>query len=86
MCPGSTCICRRTPRDVVRTRRVDAVDRQFGLFDRLMRGNDEPRQTSFYVCFAVALWATMGIAFAKNLFTLFVFYEILTFSTYRWWL
>ncbi len=47
-----------------------------------MRGNDEPRQTGFYVCFAVALWATMGIAFAKNLFTLFVFYEILTLSTY----
>jgi multicomponent Na+:H+ antiporter subunit D len=47
-----------------------------------MRGNNEPRQTSFYVCFAVALWATMGIAFAKNLFTLFVFYEILTLSTY----
>ncbi len=47
-----------------------------------MRGNDEPRQTSFYICFAVALWATMGIAFAKNLFTLFIFYEILTFSTY----
>ena len=47
-----------------------------------MGGNNEPRQTSFYVCFAVALWATMGIAFAKNLFTLFVFYEILTLSTY----
>jgi multicomponent Na+:H+ antiporter subunit D len=47
-----------------------------------MRGNDEPRQTSFYICFAVALWATMGIAFAKNLFTLFVFYEVLTLSTY----
>ena len=47
-----------------------------------MRGNDEPRQTSFYVCFAVAIAATMGIAFAKNLFTLFVFYEVLTLSTY----
>jgi multicomponent Na+:H+ antiporter subunit D len=47
-----------------------------------MRGNNEPRQTSFYVCFAVALWATMGIAFSKNLFTLFIFYEILTLSTY----
>jgi multicomponent Na+:H+ antiporter subunit D len=47
-----------------------------------MRGNNEPRQTSFYVCFAVALWATMGIAFAKNLFTLFIFYEALTLSTY----
>ena len=47
-----------------------------------MRGNNEPRQTSYYVCFAVAIAATMGIAFAKNLFTLFVFYEALTLSTY----
>ncbi|MEM7620281.1 MAG: monovalent cation/H+ antiporter subunit D family protein [Pseudomonadota bacterium] len=47
-----------------------------------MRGNNEPRQTSFYVCFAIALSATMGIAFAENLFTLFVFYEVLTLSTY----
>jgi len=47
-----------------------------------MRGNSEPRQTSFYVCFAIALWATIGIAFAKNLFTLFIFYEVLTLSTY----
>lgn len=47
-----------------------------------MRGNNEPRQTSFYVCFAVALSATMGIAFAGNLFTLFLFYEMLTLSTY----
>lgn len=47
-----------------------------------MRGNDEPRQTSYYVCFAIAIAATMGIAFAKNLFTLFVFYEALTLSTY----
>lgn len=47
-----------------------------------MRGNNEPRQTSFYVCFAVALGATIGIAFAGNLFTLFLFYELLTLSTY----
>ena len=47
-----------------------------------MRGNDEPRQTSYYVCFAVALGCTIGIAFAKNLFTLFLFYEALTLSTY----
>jgi multicomponent Na+:H+ antiporter subunit D len=47
-----------------------------------MRGNDEPRQTSYYVCFAVALGSTMGVAFAKNLFTLFLFYEALTLSTY----
>lgn len=47
-----------------------------------MRGHHEPRQTSFYVCFAVALSATMGIAFSANLLTLFLFYEILTLSTY----
>ena len=47
-----------------------------------MRGNNEPRQTSYYVCFAVALGSTMAIAFAKNLFTLFLFYEALTLSTY----
>jgi multicomponent Na+:H+ antiporter subunit D len=47
-----------------------------------MRANDEPRQTGFYVCFAIALASTIGIAFAKNLFTLFLFYEILTVATY----
>ena len=47
-----------------------------------MRANNEPRQTGFYVCFAVALGSTIGIAFAKNLFTLFLFYEALTLSTY----
>ena len=47
-----------------------------------MRGHNEPRQTSFYVCFAVAISSTIGLAFSKNLFTLFIFYEILTLSTY----
>ncbi|WEK52706.1 MAG: proton-conducting transporter membrane subunit [Candidatus Kaistia colombiensis] len=47
-----------------------------------MRGNDEPRQTIFYACFAIAIFATMGLAFSGNLFTLFVFYEVLSLSTY----
>ncbi len=47
-----------------------------------MRGHDEPRQTSFYVCFAIAIGSAIGVAFAKNLFTLFIFYEVLTISTY----
>jgi multicomponent Na+:H+ antiporter subunit D len=47
-----------------------------------MRANGEPRQTTFYVCFAVAIAATTGVAFAANLFTLFLFYEVLTLSTY----
>ncbi|MEM6905849.1 MAG: monovalent cation/H+ antiporter subunit D family protein [Pseudomonadota bacterium] len=47
-----------------------------------MRGNHEPRQTPFYVCFAIAISSALGIAFAGNLFTLFLFYEVLTISTY----
>jgi multicomponent Na+:H+ antiporter subunit D len=47
-----------------------------------MRAHDEPRQTTYYVCFAIALASTMGVAFAQNLFTLFLFYEALTISTY----
>ncbi len=47
-----------------------------------MRANNEPRQTSFYICFSIAIAATLGLAFAKNLFTFFVCYEVLTLSTY----
>ena len=47
-----------------------------------MRGHHEKNQTRFYLCFALAIAVTMGIAFAGNLFTLFVFYELLTLSTY----
>ena len=47
-----------------------------------MRGNQEKHQTRFYICFAVALSSTMGVAFAGNLLTLFIFYEILTLSTF----
>ncbi len=47
-----------------------------------MRAKDEKNQTRFYVCFAVALFGAMGVAFAANLLTLFVFYEVLTLSTY----
>jgi multicomponent Na+:H+ antiporter subunit D len=47
-----------------------------------MRGNNEEHQTRFYVCFALALGSTIGVAFAGNMLTLFVFYEVLTLSTY----
>ena len=47
-----------------------------------MRGNHEHRQTIFYVCFAIAIAATIGVAFSANLFTLFLFYELLTLSTF----
>ncbi len=47
-----------------------------------MRGHHESNQTRFFVSFAIALSAAVGIAFARNLFTLFIFYEALTLSTY----
>ena len=47
-----------------------------------MRGHHEKHQTRFYVCFAIALASAIGIAFAANMLTLFVFYEALTLSTY----
>jgi len=47
-----------------------------------MRGNQESHQTRFYICFAIALSSTMGVALAGNLLTLFIFYELLTLSTY----
>ena len=47
-----------------------------------MRGNGEQHQTRFYTCFALALFGAMGVAFSANLFTLFIFYEVLTLSTY----
>lgn len=47
-----------------------------------MRAHREHHQTRFYVCFAVSLSATMGVAFADNLLTLFICYEALTLATY----
>jgi len=47
-----------------------------------MRANNEQHQTRFYVLFAIALSAVTGIAFAANLLTLFIFYEVLTLTTY----
>lgn len=47
-----------------------------------MRGRREPNQTRFYMCFALAMFGVMGVAMAANLFTLFIFYEVLTFTTY----
>ena len=47
-----------------------------------MRSHHEENQTRFFVCFALAIFAALAIAFAANLATLFVFYEVLTFSTF----
>ena len=47
-----------------------------------MRGNKEKNQTRFYLFFAFSIAAVMGIAFAANLATLFIFYEALTLFTF----
>ncbi|MEY8828010.1 proton-conducting transporter membrane subunit [Sedimentitalea sp. XS_ASV28] len=47
-----------------------------------MRGNNEDHHARFFCFFSVAISATLGIAFAANMFTLFLFYEALTLSTF----
>ena len=74
--------------------RVDALGVFFALVASLlwivtslysigyMRGLREHAQTRFFAFFAIALSATLGVAFAGNLLTLYLFYEILSLSTY----
>ncbi len=74
--------------------RVDAFGLLFGLIASFlwifttfysigyMRALKEHAQTRYFFCFAIALSSALGVAFSANLFTLFIFYEILTISTY----
>jgi len=47
-----------------------------------MRGLDEHAQTRYFCFFAVALSATIGVAFSANLLTMYLFYEMLSLATY----
>jgi multicomponent Na+:H+ antiporter subunit D len=47
-----------------------------------MRGLQEHAQTRFNTCFALALFGAIGVAFSDNLFTLYLFYEIVSICTY----
>ena len=47
-----------------------------------MRALDEHAQTRYFASFAVAISATIGIAFSANLLTMYLFYEVLSLSTY----
>ncbi len=47
-----------------------------------MRAHHEQNQTRFYACFAIAIFGAIGVATAGNMLTLFIFYEVLTISTY----
>ena len=47
-----------------------------------MRGLNEHAQTRFFAAFAASLSTAVGIAFAQNLLTIFIFYELLSLVTY----
>ena len=47
-----------------------------------MRSLEEHAQTRFNACFALALFGAMGVAFSDNLFTMYLFYEIVSVCTY----
>ncbi|NVL89933.1 MAG: monovalent cation/H+ antiporter subunit D family protein [Desulfobacterales bacterium] len=74
--------------------RVDALGMLFALVSSslwivtsaysigYMRALKEHSQTRYFVFFALALSATVGVAFSANLLTLYLFYEMLSFATY----
>ncbi len=47
-----------------------------------MRTLKEHAQTRYFMCFAATMTATIGAAFAANMFTLFLFYEAITLCTF----
>ncbi len=47
-----------------------------------MRAHREKSQSRYYAFFALSIAGALGVAFARNMFTLFIFYEVLTLSTY----
>jgi multicomponent Na+:H+ antiporter subunit D len=74
--------------------KVDALGMLFALVASLlwivtsvysigyMRGLKEHSQTRYFCFFALALSATIGVAFSANLLTLYLFYEMLSLATY----
>ncbi len=74
--------------------KVDALGLIFGLTASFLwiitsfysigyvRSLKEHAQTRYFMCFAIALSATMGVAFSANMFTTFLFYEIITVCTF----
>lgn len=47
-----------------------------------MRSLKEHAQTRFNACFALAIFGAIGVAFSDNLFTMYLFYEIVSVCTY----
>ncbi len=47
-----------------------------------VRSANEKSQTRYFMCFAAAMFATIGVALSGNMFTTYVFYEIITLCTF----
>lgn len=47
-----------------------------------MRSLNEHAQTRYYFCFGVAIFGALGVAFSASVFTMYLFYEIITVFTY----
>lgn len=47
-----------------------------------MRSLKEHAQTRFNACFALSIFGAIGVAFSANLFTMYLFYEVVSICTY----
>ncbi|OPX99159.1 MAG: Na(+)/H(+) antiporter subunit A [Syntrophorhabdus sp. PtaB.Bin006] len=74
--------------------RVDALSLIFGIVSSFlwifatcynigyMRSLNEHAQTRYYMCFAIAILGAQGVSYSGSLFSLYLFYEIITIFTY----
>ncbi len=74
--------------------RVDGLSLIFGIVSSFlwifasfynigyMRSLDEHAQTRYYACFTAAILGAQGVSYSGNLFSLYLFYEIITVVTY----
>ena len=74
--------------------RVDALSLIFGIISSFlwifatfynigyMRSLNEHAQTRYYACFAIAILGAQGVSYSGSLFSLYLFYEVITIFTY----
>jgi multicomponent Na+:H+ antiporter subunit D len=74
--------------------RVDGLSLVFGIISSFlwifatfynigyMRSLEEHAQTRYYMCFAIAILGAQGVSYSGSLFSLYLFYEVITIFTY----
>lgn len=74
--------------------RVDGLSMVFGIISSFlwifatfynigyMRSLNEHAQTRYYTCFAIAIFGAQGVSYSGGLFSLYLFYEVITLFTY----